>query len=59
MRQKKYLTHKRGANKDIVMGFKERDGKVKAYIIPNVKHETLKFMIDITSQKNLQYALMS
>ena len=33
------------------MGFKERDGKVKAYIIPNVKHETLKFMIDSNIKK--------
>ena len=40
-----------GANKDIVMGFKERDGKIKAYIIPNVKHETLKFMIDANIKK--------
>ena len=33
------------------MGFKERDGKIKAYIIPNVKHETLKFMIDSNIKK--------
>ena len=43
---KKIPNSQGGANKDIVMGFKERDGKVKAYIIPNVKHDTLKFMID-------------
>ena len=24
------------------MGFKERDGKVKVGVIPNIKHETLK-----------------
>ena len=40
-----------GANKDIAMGFKEREGKIKAYIIPNVKHETLKFMIDANITK--------
>ena len=33
------------------MGFKEREGKIKAYIIPNVKHETLKFMIDSNIKK--------
>ena len=48
---KKIPNSQGGANKDIVMGFKERDGKVKAYIIPNVKHETLKFMIDANITK--------
>ena len=57
--RKKTPNSQGGANKDIVMGFKERDGKIKAYIIPNVKHETLKFMIDSKSKKNLQYVLMN
>ncbi len=35
-----------GANKDIVMGFKERNGKVKAQVIPNIQHETLKTQIN-------------
>lgn len=35
-----------GANKDIVMGFKERNGKVKAQVIPNIQHETLKAQIN-------------
>ena len=48
---KKIPNSQGGANKDIVMGFKERDGKIKAYIIPNVKHETLKFMIDANIKK--------
>ena len=48
---KKIPNSQGGANKNIVMGFKERDGKIKAYIIPNVKHETLKFMIDSNIKK--------
>ena len=33
-----------GENKDIVMGFKERNGK--AQVIPNIQHETLKAQIN-------------
>ncbi len=29
------------------MGFKERDGKVKASVIPNIKYKTLKNRIDV------------
>ena len=41
-----------GANKDIVMGFKERDGKVKAGTIPNITHETLKNRINDSVSKD-------
>ena len=51
MRQKKYRTHKGGANKDIAMGFKERNGKVKAHVIPNVQYKTLKDRIDTHIEK--------
>ena len=40
-----------GANKDIVMGFKERNGKVKAHVIPNVQYKTLKDRIDTNIEK--------
>ena len=33
------------------MGFKERDGKIKAYIIPNVQYKTLKDRIDTNIEK--------
>ncbi|MEM9686338.1 MAG: IS1595 family transposase [Bacteroidota bacterium] len=41
-----------GKNKDIVMGYKERDGKVKAEVIPNLQHETLKENIEKNVKKD-------
>ncbi|MBC6425093.1 MAG: IS1595 family transposase [Ekhidna sp.] len=35
-----------GANKDIVKGFRDKDGKVKAETIPNIQHLTLKEKIN-------------
>ena len=40
-----------GANKDIVMGFKSRSGQVKAEVIPNIQHETLKSSIENNVKK--------
>ena len=48
---KKIPNSQGGANKDIVMGFKERDGKIKAYVIPNVQCKTLKDRIDTNIKK--------
>jgi len=41
-----------GANKSIVMGFKERQGKVKVEIIPNITNKTLKEKINSNIEKN-------
>ena len=48
---KKVPNSQGGANKDIVMGFKERGGKVKAHVIPNIQHKTLKGRIDTDIKK--------
>ena len=48
---KKVPNSQGGANKDIVMGFKERGGKVKAHVIPNIQHKTLKDRIDTNIKK--------
>ena len=48
---KKIPNSQGGANKDIVMGFKERNGKVKAHVIPNVQYKTLKDRIDTNIEK--------
>lgn len=41
-----------GKNKDIVVGFKERNGNVKAEVIPDRKHETLKKSIEENVKKD-------
>ena len=47
----KKIPNSQGGAKDIVMGFKERDDKIKAYVIPNVQYKILKDRIDTNIEK--------